>query len=547
MNTLPGTVWTIDGYQVEVGADWSCNETANLGFDQFRAKITPRSAHALPWTVGIGSVVKGQTDDGYVIWEGTISAPLQIEADEWVRVAAQGYAYEAAKIADRFPILVTAPESWVVANIQPFDLAQVASAQPTLSYTASESQGAVRLATNNLVLDFTSGQDISIVFWARGSRVSRVAARFVLGADTAGSGIYGAIGPNIASTLRLLVPFSPSNINAAIDVDVPLSSGFDAVIFRYKFSVATTTTRNIRTPTVWCETHENSINAATVARGIGDHLGWDTAGVQDVGDALFPSFDWGGTASGALSEAVGPDDLVWTVRDRRGTKAKLEVFEWGDREWTVSGSTGARWSLERMERYNRVTAQFLDDLGQVRTVTLDADPDPLNGRGTKEALVTLGGLVPVDVTSNTAEVLTQKVLDALSPQRYRGTIETAFAYGDLGRLATYEVRAGDTVRISDFSKLDGALTDRIAAVAMGQGGISITLEPSVLAGDRLSGRGGIAPGTLLPPTNLPSYKPPGAAGTTTPKTSTPFPDDVLEPWINDPGTIYPGPFKPPKF
>lgn len=524
---LPGTVWTIDDYQVELRQDWSAVERANLGYDQFRGMITPRSAHSLPWTVGIGSVVRGMTDSGTIIWEGAISAPLEVESDDWVPVAAQGYAYEAAKVADRFPILVTAVEAWTVGNSSPLNMTQTASAQPTVTYTFNNNPPTASTFTNNIVqLDASLAEDVSLAFWARGANIRRFASYIT--AAGVNLRIYCATGPDLAGTLRHIGVFSPTNQNIGYaDIDIP-SDGYDAIVVRYVNSVATNTTWNLTVPVIWSDTTANALRAPHVAKAIGTHLGWDTAGVEDVGTAVFPSFDWAEPAIGALSQAVGPDDLLWMVKENNGNGPRLILRDWGEKEWNVSGSTGARWDLQRMERYNRVTAQYLDASGQLRTATVDADPDPLNGRGTKEALVTLGGLIPIDSTINTPDTLAQAVLDALSPQRYRGEIAAGRLFSDYGREATYEVRAGDTVRISDFSKLDGALVDRIVAVTKTADGVVVALEPTVVSGGGLSGRGGATPGTLLRPTNFPVYLPPGSPGGTTPKTTT-FPDDVLDP------------------
>lgn len=543
-DTLPGSYWTLDDYPIDVSSDWTCTESVNLGFDQFRGVISPRSAHALPWTAGIGSVVRGLTDDGVIIWEGTVSAPLQIEQVEGVTVAAQGYAYEAAKISDRFPILVKAAEAWTIANAEPLNMTQVATTQPTVTYTKANQIGpnSALFSNNTVEVTVSTATDYSVAFWAKGARISRFSAFLrVNGTATVLPRIYAADGPDIAGTLRLLMVNSDSSAQS-VDFDLPADSHYDALVFRVQVTTgsSTGTVPLLTDPVIWCETRSNSIGAYDVALGIGEHLGWDTCGVQDIGEAVFPAFDWGGTAIGAMTEAVGPDDLVWQVRENTGHGPKLQLREWGEREYVVSESTGARWSLDRTERYNRVTAQFLDEIGQVRTVTVDADPDPLNGRATKEATVTLGGLVPVSGSVNTPEVLAQKVLDALSPQRYRGEVAAARIYSNDGPVH-YGVRAGDTLRISDFSKLEGALTDRIASVSKGPGGIVFTLEPSAISGGGMAGRGGAAPGTLLRPTNITPYIPPGSPGSTTPITG---PPDVIEPWGPFPDLPGPGPWSP---
>lgn len=521
---LPGTSWTLDDYPIEVGSEWTATEAANLGFDQFRGAISPRSAHRLPWTAGVGSRIRGVTDDGVTIWEGSVSAPLQIETDDRVLVEGQGAAYESAKLSDRFPIKVKTAEAWTIANASPLNLTQVANEQPTVSYDKENQTGAnASLFSNNTVdITLSTATDFSIAFWAKGARIARFSAFLRIGSDVNRRvEVYAANGPDIAGTMRHVMS-NPDSVGQSIDFDLPADSDYDALIIRGIHTASSTTgTQSFLTdPVVWCETRSSDIRAREVARGIGDHLGWDTAGVQDIGDAVFPTFDWGGTAIGAMSEAVGPDDLVWQVRHHTGHGYLLEMREWGEREYVVSGATGARWNLQRMERYNRVTAQFLDEIGQARTVTVNADPDPLNGRAIKEATVTLGGLVPVDGSSNSAEVLAQKVLDALSVQRQRGDVVAARVYYNDTPIG-YGVRAGDTLRIADGTRLEGAITDRIVSIAKGPGGIVFTFEPAVLAGGALAGASGSTPGTLLRPTNITPYLPPGSPGSTTPRTQPP--------------------------
>jgi len=513
---LPGSFWTIDDYAVEVAKDWSASETANLGFDQFRGNISPRSARALPWTVGPGSVVRGITDDGTVLWEGEISAPITIETDDWVGIEAQGFVYESSKLADRFPLKVVAPEAWVVGNSSPLNMPQVATDQPEVTYDKSSVfyPTAQMTRNNRVLLSGTAMSDGSVVFWARGSRISRFSAGLQ---SPSGSGIvevFGAIGPDLLGSLRRLY-VTAETVQQYVSLDIPKASGFDALVIRY--SGAGTSTLQVREPRIWCETSASVIRAQDVFRGIGEHMGWDVSGVQDVGVAAFPTFDWGAAAIGALSEAAAPDDLVWQVRERYGDKSRLELREWGEREYVVSGATGARWRLNRMERYSRVTAQYLDEVGAVKTVTVDADPNPLGRGQIKELLVTLGGLVPIDVTTNTAETLANTVLSAVSSQRFRGDIDTTAVYLN-GVFATYDSRAGDVVTVTDWSKIDGAFTDRIAKVTKGAEGAVLTLEPSVLAGSASrTSSSGTTPGTLLRVTVIPQAIP-GGPGTTTPQT-----------------------------
>lgn len=531
--SLPAVFWTIDDYQVDV-AEWSCSNRVNLGFDQMRGTMSRDALLGLPWTSGQGSVVTGTARDGAVMWEGRLSAPPQIGADGTVGIAAQGHAYAATKSAARLPIKAVAPEAWVVGNSSPLDMPQTATAQPVASYSASGQQ-----RNNKVTITVTSATDTSLVFWARGSRLTRFSCS-QLGVPTAGVVLYVADGPNVNETKRQFYS-STTGDNTARNLEVPYPG--DALIVQFLWSSPTTSSESIVDPIIYSGADpypQNIVYAHYIGRAIANVVGWDASTIGEEGAVSWPEFDWAGDVAGALSEAVAPEDYRWRVLEDRGKGPVLELGDWS-RTWEVSGAAGARWNLDALERYNRVVVSYLDALGKGKQEVAEADPDPLAAAGiTNELLATVGGLQAVDESSPLAETMAAALLETALTQRYRGNINTAHAIDqDTGRDAPYEVRAGDLVKITDFSLTDGSITLRIDDVTFTPDGVQIGIAaPSYTTGAAPTTAGGATAGTLVYP-NLDAYVPAGAPGSPVPDSVGIPPGEIGEPLRSFPSSTPP--------
>jgi hypothetical protein len=273
--------------------------------------------------------------------------------------------------------------------------------------------------------------------------------------------------------------------------------------------------------TIYAETAASTVWSSDIAKAVGDSLGFDTSRIGLVGLGPLSQWDWAGGAASGLDDLAGRDDACWRVFEDEGSGPILEFGPY-TKTWEVSGRTGARWNLNPLELYNRAVAQWVGTRGLVQ-FALDAEPDPLEDSGIiNELQVNLSGLV---LDTDSAVQSAWRILQAGLAQRYRGTISTVRAFeATSGREATYEVRPGDLVRITDFGEDGQSLTLRIADVEYGPQGISIGIEaPAIpigalsatMGGGNVFGTGGgAAPSTSGGGTE--TYLPPGAPGTPAP-------------------------------
>lgn len=516
--SLPAVCFTLDGYPVEMDQDWSCSEQVNLGFDQFRGAISGPSLSRLPWTTGQGSILTAYTTGGVVAWQGRLSAPPQMLGRGLARIAAQGHGYGAVKRTRRFPVKAVRPEAWVIGNASPLNFPQVDTAQPSVSYivTLAGSNGIPStetvVAPNTVRIDPTSATSISFAFWAPGAELSRVRAAWITATGGTVS-IWSCTGPDIYGSRRLVSSWSGSpTVARPFSVDL---LGGDAVVVEFTSS-GSGTVRDLVKPVVYMGRNVQSLRSHHVAEAIADTLGWDVSGIAADGTVELPNFDWGGDALSGLAQAAIPDDLRFRVLEDRGAGPLIDFGSWGTRTWEVSGASGASWDLEALELYNRVVVQYLSEDGTPKSVSLDADPDPLPGQ-TNEFRAVFGGLVPINESTTAPDDMAAAVLAHVSTRRYRGSIVASRVFEQgTGREATHEVRAGDLVRIVDHYAVDGSTTHRISSVSRGPAGIAMGVSVADPAQGEVSAGGGITSGTLIAPI---LSAPPGSPGSVVPPSS----------------------------
>lgn len=512
---LPDVHWTVDGHAVQI-SDWSCNNVTNFGFDQFRGVAGAAQARSLPSDVAQGSVVTGYTDYGAVVWQGRLSAPPTMGQDSTVVLAAQGHAFSALKMMQRLALRLAFPSMWQLAHIAPLNYPADSTTEFSIktgifSYSGEDADGVHNaLAMSNV----TSATKVAVAVWVPGMRFKRAAGRHGMG--SAGStedviALSTADGPNIAGTIRDERVKGGGGMTEAFDITF-VNPG-DAVVLAHREQ---TTTFGFNTAflgggdelilsgtfahdlIIQGDTDATHLWTEEAAKAIGDRLGYDTSSIGAPGVVQLPNFDWPGGAASALSELGATDDLRWrvlesTVDVTADITAKLEYGPY-ERVWEVSGATGATWQLEPLELYNRVVAQYITPSGGVTQVVIDADPDPLWSSGlVNELHLNLSGRqLVVDVPNQVAH----KALKAALEQRYRGRISAARIFeAGTGREATYEVRAGDLVRIIDHSSASDLLL-RIADVEFSPAGATIGCEASALPIGALGVIGG--PQTTLP-------------------------------------------------
>ena len=506
---IPPRYVTIDGYPVAVaGLETSC--VANLGYDQLRGVTSHAALGRLPWTSTLGSVVTVHDASDEVTWQGRLSAPPKVEADQTIRLAAQGHAYQGAKSVRRLPIKVSSVLGWTVGNTSPLDMPQTASAQPAIAYVV----GSGHLVQNTWDLTFSSATDASVAYYAPGAEIRRLTWSDIAWTGSPTVSVYGARGPGINASKVLLQTYTSDP--GAVDLPIP-ANDFDTIIVRIQYSGATTGDMSMTDPIVWGAGQTEVagvLKSHDVIRGIAGMMDWDASGVEDVGDIEFSSFDGAGDVAGGMNEACVPDDFRWLLLEDRGAGPVVDFGDWS-RTWEVSGASGATWTLDPLEKYTKVVVQYLDDLGKARAITAEVD-DPELFRVTNELQTVAGGLQSVDNPGTLPEQMAENILDLATSERWRGTISAAqVREAGTGLTDLYRVRAGDLVRITDFSPTDGAVTLRIAEVSQTDAGITMGIEAPVYAAGSLStSTAGTSPGTFVQIAD--SYAPAGAPGSTVP-------------------------------
>ena len=500
---------TIDGYPVSV-SQLETSSVANLGYDQFRAVVSHSQLSHLPWTTGLGSVVTVYDGTEQITWQGRLSEVPRVQADETVRLAAQGHGYQAVKSVRRLPIKVRSVKGWTVGNTSPLDITQTASAEPTVSYVKTSGH----LVENQVTLAYTSATEVSMAFYAPGAEIRRLT--WSQAAATAGY-----------STLQVLGSRGPSSFEAHMVLISDMDSGsgyieippndFDTIVVRVQYASPTSGEIDLKNPVVWGRKVPGSLTSDEIARAVGDMLDWDVTLVENVGEIEFPSFDWAGDVASGLSEAAAPDDFRWLVLDDRGGGPVLDFGPW-ERTWEVSAYSGASWDLDPLERYTKVVVQYVDDLGKARAFTVESTGDFLVAN---ELQTVAGGLQSVDEPGTLPEQMAANILEFATSERWRGSISTPRVV-ELGTGLTdrYRVRAGDLVRITDFDTTHGeALTLRIAEVNQTDDGIQMGIEaPAFAAGSLDAGGGGISSGTFIQ-IDPDAYAPSGAPTSTVPSGS----------------------------
>jgi hypothetical protein len=181
--------------------------------------------------------------------------------------------------------------------------------------------------------------------------------------------------------------------------------------------------------------------------------------------------------------------------------------------WEVSAQTGATWDLNPLERYKRIVLQFLNVDNTLNQIRIDA-PESFGVPETVQSEL-VGSLADNQDSSALAVSAAWRQLTANLRQRYRGRVSFARCRdAQSGREAPYEVRAGDLIRITDFS-IDGSLTLRIHDVSFTPEGVTVGIEaPALPLGGAVSGAQGRA--TSARPlsstsSGVATYLPPGAS------------------------------------
>lgn len=486
---LPRVFWQIADQPAHLD-NVSWGSTVNMGYAQMRGRIAASRLGDLEHDIGQGAPVRGFTEDGAVVWEGRISQPPKVNADGTADVAAQGNGIVAFKTDARVVGSLTAPGAWVPANSEPLNWQFDPAIETTAMLVVNNGiERYVRIYQSNLGF----GDYAAMAFWAPKMELSRFKATIEISKAGDHVVIYTADGPDIFTTARAEYAVD-TNLLAATshDVDITFRRPGDVIIIENR-------TGNpdsgdpfnqilVYDPIVYGDYAYDLVTSKELAATCARILDWDRSGITGRGIAAVTPIDNADSPGSMLDYLSNLEDARWCAWADEGrlygsgtTGTVLDYGRWGQRVWTVSAATGARWSLDPLELYNAFTVKYLVTELQPVVVRLTADgftEDPLAPYGiTNEASIVLRD---VQGDRALAEQVAFTNLRRGLEQRYRGNVTFAHAFDESGRDAAYEVRAGDVIRIPDFDPLAEALELRVYDVSCNENLVTVGIEASAL-------------------------------------------------------------------
>lgn len=496
---LPNVSWTLDGLETPL-TSWNATTVAFGGFGQMRGTIRESDARRIPSTVKQGSIVKGFTAGGVVIFEGRLSAPPAIRGG-LASFAAQGESVRAVKRNHRLLYQSRDVQAWTDKTSAP----HLYVSHPNKINLTVQPGGVlfgIQLGETTLV-----GENTGITFWAPGAQGVAGLWRYAFSWVSSFADVnwfiegYNMAGPSGAGTLHGSTAISATSGTADFTL-----SGLDQVILLLVRRTGNWTAtagdyvllRDLRINSI---AGGDYYAGSEVVTDVGRRLGYDTSAVIGTGLNVLP-LDWTqGSWADLLSYIATLEDRYWGVYEDR----KLVYPAWGDKEWTCYQADGATVDLTPLEIYNQVTVKYVDVGGSPREVTATASPDPL--AGTDIVNVWEETLADVQPDPDLPTAVANNLLPRVSTLREQGRIDAVKLYDHTGREATYEARAGDTVRVADRD-MNTASVHRIFEVEYTPNGVALGIESGVSIASLL-GRAGLV-GARAPSTmGLPPPEPPG--------------------------------------
>jgi uncharacterized membrane protein YgcG len=458
--SLPASHWTIDGTPVFLGPDWSAQSLAMRGFDQMRGTMTELSWRKLTAS-GQGSVVRGYSDGGDVIWEGRLSSAPQIVAGE-AKFAAQGYYVEAERKDDRLFLQSRDMGLWAPLDGEPF---VNSSGVPVYDVNKRIDVQVGNRLQYSLTKDeeATNGDKDGAGAWVEGVLLSQVEFTMNYSApdETTDTQIRVQRSTGPVSAEQNVDAFVTSGANRNATKTVSIGSPEDMVHICFEIAAThTPTTRKKYAVTkviLWGDiTTAATYNAYQVVNHIASTLGWDTSNIVTSTFNVLP-FDWAdGDWAAAASYIAELEDKQWGVYESDSGGDPMVTYDsWGgssdtspSNDWTVYLSNGADVDLLPLEVFNKATVWYTDPRGRLRQSTVTASPDPLSGTGIVNTYEFSLGDKQGDATL--AASVGNKLLSRFGRQRYSGKATVIRAFDWTGRDNPYGIRPGDTVTIADW-------------------------------------------------------------------------------------------------
>jgi hypothetical protein len=497
---LPPVSWSIDGLSTPLQG-WSAGTTAFGGFSQMRGVIEESSARRYPSSVTQGSVVRGTTADGSVMYQGRLSAPPAIRGG-LASFAAQGESVRAAKKTGRLLYQSQDGSQWFDRAGAPLFNLQGAVGSMSIEpgrILWEENQGSAA----------TPGDAKAAGFWAQGSPGGITRLAFIHKAHFPSARQYDIFRTDnwpADTGYTLLTSFAEASTDTARDTGVIAAPQSGILIQRHYTGGASVYGEgrahvfNIRVNGI---ATGDVFYGSQVVTDAGGRLGYDTSGVTSSALNILP-LDWtSGSWAELLSYIATLEDRYWRVVE----DSRLEYDEWGTKEWTVYQADGASVDLTPLELWNQVTVRYTHINGTQSQVTRTcADlglPDPLAATG--QINIWEESLADVQPNADLATAVANNLLPRVSSQRYAGRIDCVKAYDMTMRDAPYEIRAGDTVRVADWD-MNQSVTLRIFEVEYTAEGVSLGIEAGVSIASMLA-RAGLVSARAPSTAQLPELEP----------------------------------------
>ena len=365
---LPSTAWTVDGIPVSMHeASWS---TAwDGGYDQMRGRLTEADMDRAGLVQG--TLVRGYTTDGAIVFEGRISTPPEI-SDGMAAIGAQGIRVKAEHKVERLFIQSRSMDIWAATNAEPHLDGTGGSVYGDNSKIAVDQQGGIvwRLDRN---VDVINDRENGLICYLEGVEIKRVAYHGHWDANDDENDLsirlYRADGPVGASVLINDVPCTAGNRNEAKDQTFAVTD--DAALLMLHTHADLTPAdvlryqaQRIRVNSEVCT--DDEFTGSEIVDYIGTTIGWDTTRVEATTENALP-FDWDeGSWADALTYVAETDDRYWRVV----AGDKLEYADWGTTTWTAYLSRGTNADLTPEEVFNEVWVWYDTPNGVRRRVRI---------------------------------------------------------------------------------------------------------------------------------------------------------------------------------
>jgi hypothetical protein len=449
--TLPEVTCTIDGREVALGQGWSANCSAR-GYDQARFSIPESDVRKLD--IDQGSEVKFYAGDDEPFYEGRLASKPSL-AEGIAECAATGYKAELEKDSERLMFQIRGAAEFQDGADEPFNFTTKEEIEATIKASSLWFRG-------DSTVSYASGDVHHLALWLPGAKISGYAMDRVISNTSSTWELRTQRYTGPSGTKTTITDHGLGTLSASISGSVSAGSQEDGLTIGMRANAAYSPTVNhrlrINNLRIYGIATTDTYTVQEVLSYLADMHGW----TDEVSTALNLNclpLDWQASHADLADYAVVLQDGWWRVC---GTK--LTAGKWSEsRNWTTTLAKGARAELTPLEKFGQVQVNYRNTSGALRRVR---SAQSSNG---------LANVYPVSLDdpqagSTLAAAVAANLLPQVEVDAFFGTIHITEAVDDSGIRDIRQIRAGDTVTISDHD-IGTSFTHRIHDVANGADGV----------------------------------------------------------------------------